>query len=235
MITLHTFGPAFDLPDPSPFVAKALMLLKMSGLEYREQTADVTKAPKKKLPVMDDGGTIVADSSFIRIHLEQNHGINFSGGYGQEDLAKGWAIEKMLEEHFYWLIAYTRWMDDANFDKGPRHFFAKVPAVMRPAIIWMVRREVRKNLHGQGLGRHSIAELTELARRDAHALSVLLGEKPYTLGDRRCGFDATTFAFVQSALCPLFDHPISNTLREFPNLQAYCDRMSAEFLGTRKD
>ena len=32
MITLATFGPAFGLPDPSPFVTKADVLLKISGL-----------------------------------------------------------------------------------------------------------------------------------------------------------------------------------------------------------
>ena len=35
MITLYTFGPAFGLPDPSPFVMKAEVLLKMAGLPYR--------------------------------------------------------------------------------------------------------------------------------------------------------------------------------------------------------
>jgi len=32
MITLYSFGPAFGLPDPSPFVTKAATLLKMAGL-----------------------------------------------------------------------------------------------------------------------------------------------------------------------------------------------------------
>jgi hypothetical protein len=32
VITLHTFGPAFGLPDSSPFVTKADVLLKLSGV-----------------------------------------------------------------------------------------------------------------------------------------------------------------------------------------------------------
>ncbi len=61
MITLYTFGPAFGLPDPSPFVMKAMMLLKLAGLDYVEKRADVRRAPKGKLPYIDDDGTIVAD------------------------------------------------------------------------------------------------------------------------------------------------------------------------------
>ena len=38
MITLYTFGPAFGLPDPSPFVLKAEILLKMAGLPYHAAT-----------------------------------------------------------------------------------------------------------------------------------------------------------------------------------------------------
>jgi hypothetical protein len=35
MITLYNFGPAFGLPDPSPFVMKVETLLKMARLPYR--------------------------------------------------------------------------------------------------------------------------------------------------------------------------------------------------------
>ena len=35
MITLYTFGPFFGQPDASPFVIKAMLLLKMAGLDYK--------------------------------------------------------------------------------------------------------------------------------------------------------------------------------------------------------
>lgn len=230
MITLHTFGPAFDLPDPSPFVAKALMLLKMSGLEFREEVADVTKAPKQKLPWIDDDGTIIADSTFIRRHLEDKHGIDFSGGYDDPTLALGWAVEKMLEEHLYFLIVHTRWMVDENFDKGPRKFFDKAPALIRPLIVRMVRKGIRKTLHLQGLGRHTEDEMAFLAKKDFASASALLGSKPYLLGDKVCGYDAGFFSFLDSALCATFSHPISDSANEFSNLEDYCARMRAEFL-----
>ena len=69
MITLYGFGPAFGLPDPSPFVIKVEVLLKMAGLEFRTDANGFRKAPKRKLPYIDDGGTIVADSTFIRWHI----------------------------------------------------------------------------------------------------------------------------------------------------------------------
>ena len=63
MITLYTFGPAFGLPDPSPFVTKAEVLLKMAGLPYRMDTKGFRKAPKGKLPYIRDGEDIIADST----------------------------------------------------------------------------------------------------------------------------------------------------------------------------
>jgi len=80
MITLYTFGPNFGLPDPSPFVVKAEVLLKMAGLPYRTDTTGFKKAPKGKLPYIDDDGTIVCDSTFIRFHLEKKHHIEFRRG-----------------------------------------------------------------------------------------------------------------------------------------------------------
>jgi glutathione S-transferase len=38
MIILYTFGPYFGLPDPSPFVMKAEVLLKMANLPFETDT-----------------------------------------------------------------------------------------------------------------------------------------------------------------------------------------------------
>ncbi len=97
MIKLHTFGPAFGLPDGSPFVVKAHLLLRMAGLEYEAVRSDPRKAPKGKLPYIDDGGTIVADSGFIRRHIEKTQGVDFDKGLTAPQKGQAYAIEKMLD------------------------------------------------------------------------------------------------------------------------------------------
>lgn len=224
MITLHVFGPAFGLPDPSQFVVKADVLLQMSGLEYRKFSGDMRKAPKGKLPMIDDDGTIVPDSTFIRLYLEGRYGIDFDKGLSPAEKGVAWSIEKMLEDHLYWLIATERWMNPVNFDRGPRNFFNKVPAPLRPVVIAMIHRRLRKGLHAHGLGRHTDEEQARLVARCIDSLAAVLGEKPWLMGSAPCGADATAFAFVQSGLCPLFDGPVRTRMEGHANLIAYKQR-----------
>jgi len=124
MITLYTFGPAFGLPEPSPFVTKVEVLLKMAGLPYRTDTAGFRQAPKGKLPYIDDDGERVADSTFIRWHLENKYRIDFEKGLSPEQRAVAWAFEKMAEDNLYWALVDARWVDDANFAKVPGYEFS---------------------------------------------------------------------------------------------------------------
>lgn len=229
MIILHSFGPAFGLPDPSPFCIKAELLLKMAGLPYRTTTGNLGKAPKGKLPLLEEDGQIIADSTFIRMHLESRHGIDFDKGLSPEQRGIAWAVEKMLEDHLYWINVSERWLDDGNFDKGPRMFFDKAPALIRPLVVAMVRRKVRANLYGHGLGRHSRDDMMRLAARAYAALADILGDRPYLTGTVPCGADATMAAFLMSALCPLFTTELRPAVERHPNLVAYVARMQAEF------
>lgn len=224
MITLYTFGPHFGLPDPSPFVSKALVLLAMSGLEFRTDTTGFKKAPKGKLPYMDDAGTIIADSTFMRWHLEQRHGIDFDRGLSREQKAIGWAVEKMCEDNLYWTIMDQRWMDDANFDKGPRHYFDEAPAVVRPVVMGMVRRQIRRDLRGQGMGRHARADIERLAAASIDALAAIIGDKPWLLGSAPSGADATAWSFVANVLCDHFPGAVRDSAARHPTLAAYRDR-----------
>lgn len=225
MITLYTFGPFFGLPDASPFVMKAMVLLKLANLTYREDRSGYRRAPKGKLPYIDDNGTIVADSTFIRFHIEKTYGVDLDAGLDPTQRAMGWAIEKMCEEHLYWDVVASRWLDDANFAIGPAHFFDSVPRPLRPIVQYLVRRRVASAARAQGLARHSPAERDTLAIRDIDALGVLLGDKPYLMGDEACAADATVFSFVAHLSTPVFDTPLLAATRAHPNLVAYRDRL----------
>lgn len=229
MITLYTFGPAFGLPDPSPFVMKAEMLLKLAGLPYETSTRGFSRAPKGKLPYIEDGGDIVADSTLIRLHLEKKYGFDFDAGLSARDRGVAWSTEKMLEDHLYWVLVYWRWVDDANFERGPKGLFKRVPAPLRPLVCALVQRRVRARLHAHGLGRHNDVEKSQLAFRCIDALAQILGDNRYLMGEAPCGADATMFAFVAAALPEIFVSPVRDRIAGTANLVAYRDRMMAEF------
>ncbi len=233
MIALHVFGPGFGLPDPSPFCTKADILLQMSGLPHRRVIGNLRGAPKGKLPLLLDDGATVPDSSFIRFHLERKHGIDFDRGLNAEQRGIAWAVEKMLEDHLYWIVVHERWVDAANFDRGPRNFFNAVPAPLRPIIVAMVKRKIRRNLDGHGMGRHSAAERLELARQALGAVAAILGERPYLMGDEPCGADATLGAFLIASLCALFDSPVRGVVESHPNLVAYAARIRERYFADR--
>jgi len=229
MITLYTFGPYFDLPDASPFVMKAEVLLQMANLPYETNTGGFNKAPKGKLPYITDDGEIIADSTLIRLHIERKYGFDFDAGLSRRDRGIAWALEKMCEDHLYWPGLHARWMEDANFNKGPRRFFDSAPAPLRPFVVAMVRRQVRRNLWGHGMGRHTTAEMDALAARDIDAIADVLADTAYLMGERPCGADATIFPMMAHALCPLFDTAIRTRAEQHPNLVAYTDRLMTQY------
>jgi glutathione S-transferase len=231
MITLHIFGrmPNVPLPDPSSFCMKAEVLLKMAGVPFRVDVSGFGKAPKGKLPYIVFRDRKIADSTFIRWHLEQEHLVDFDKGLSDRDKAVAWAFEKMCENHLYQAIGHDRWLIDANFNAGPKNFFDAVPALLRPLILIKVRSDVRKALRGHGMGRHSQDEITQLATRDIGALAVQLGDKPYFMGAEPTGVDATVFGFVASVLCPVFVSPQRSAAEGHANLVAYHQRMMDKY------
>ena len=225
MITLFGFGPAFGLPDPSPFVMKTEVQLKMSGLAWRRERAAPPASPKGKIPFIDDNGVRIADSTFIRRHLEAAHGIDFDAGLDPEQKAQAWAVERMLEDHLYFALLHTRWMDDANFAKGPAHFFDGAPDGIREA----ARERTRATLLSHGLSRHTPDEIAFLSCKSLDSLAGLLGARPCLMGETPCGADATMFGLLAGILTPFFDTPLRNAALTHVNLVAYRDRMMARF------
>ncbi|MGD0193011.1 MAG: glutathione S-transferase family protein [Rhizomicrobium sp.] len=229
MITLFGFGPAFGLPDPSPFVMKTEVQLLMAGLPYRHERSGPQGAPKGKIPFIEDNGVRIGDSTFIRAYFEKAYGIDLDRGLSDEQRAQAWAIERMLEDHLYFAIIQLRWLDDANFAKGPSHFFDAVPEAVRAQAQAEARERVRGKLDGHGLGRHSEAEKIQLGARSIAALAVLLGDKPYLMGSEPTGSDGTAFGMIASVLTPHFDTKLRHAALAHANLMHYNDRMMHRF------
>ena len=235
MITLFGTLPLFGLPQGSPFALKAEVLLKMSGLPYRNAVADMTKAPRGKQPWIEDAGEIIPDSRIIRHHLETRHAIDFTGGYTPREQAIGLMVERMLESHLYWFTVENRWCEDGNFAKIKAAFFAPVPAPIRTLIAWIVRRKVRRAVRVAGISSLPQDERRLLIGQVLAALNDLIDGNSYLLGESPCGADATAYAFLAVLASPHFDTPYAAQLRSFPALTAYIARMHGRYFGQSPD
>src|SRR5436190_10137110 len=205
MITLYGFGPLFGLPDPSPFVLKTEVQLKLAEIPFGKARALPKDTPKGKIPYIEDDGETIADSTFIREHIEKKYGVDLDLGLTRDMRARAWAIERMLEDHLYWAIVHLRWAEERNFVKGPSHFFDTLPSDVRETTREAARRRVLEALRAHGLGRQGKAGIEELGRRSVAALSALLGNKPYLFGPEPCGVDATAFGTIAALLTPWFE------------------------------
>jgi glutathione S-transferase len=229
MITLYGFGPGFGLPEISPFVTKTEVQLKMASLAYRKERAMPPASPKGQLPFIDDEGEVVADSTFIRAHIERKHGFDFDAGLDQKSRAQAWAFERMIEHHVYWALVGARWVEPENFAKGPSHFFDGAPEDRREKLREDAQFRVAENYLLSGLGRHAPDDDVDLAIRSIFALSVQLGDKPYLMGHKPSGVDATAFGALAGILTPFFASKLRREVETFGNLTAYVDRMMRQY------
>ncbi|WP_437733971.1 glutathione S-transferase family protein [Sorangium sp. So ce1335] len=229
MITLHGFGPMFGLPEASPFVTKTEVQLKLLGLPYRKERGRPDQSPKGQLPFIDEDGQRIADSHFIREHLEKKHGKDLDAGLDARQRAEAWAVERMLESQLAVATGCARWLIPENFAKGPAHFVDGAPEALRPKLREELLARVRDNYRAMGIGRHSDDEIVELGARSLSALSVLLGDRPYLFGARPAGVDATAFAVLAGLLTPFFDSPLRRRAEGFANLVAYTARLMRAF------
>jgi glutathione S-transferase len=206
--------------------------LRMTGLPFEVvRVVDPRKGPKGKVPWIEDQGRTIADSAFIIEYLEGAYGDRLDAGLGAEQRATSLALQRLIEEHFYWTIAHGRFLDDEVWPSTKTQFLAGFPAPLRPLVGRLVRKTVAKSLHLQGLGRHSQEELYRLGCDDLTALSKFLGNKSYFFGDKPTELDATAYGFLAQVLWAPGARRIREHMEQTRNLPAFCERMKQSYYG----
>jgi glutathione S-transferase len=230
MLTVYKFGPAWGMPDLSPFVVKLETYLRLAGIPYEAKKGDPRKGPKKKIPYVVDDGTVVGDTRFIIEHLETKRGISLDARLTPKDRAIAAAFHSMLEEHLYFVMVYERWQIDANWERlAPviRQLLAGagVPGPMTGLAAGIMRKGMLKTLSVQGTGRHSPSEVGRIGERIVGALAEQVGDGPFFFGAEPATIDASMYAFAAGLLDTPFDGPVRDAAARRENLKAYVERV----------
>lgn len=234
MITLYQFESAWGLPNFSPFCMKVETYLRMVGLDFQVKEGDVRKAPKGKLPFIDDDGKVVADSEFILDHLKKKHGDKLDEKLTNEQRAVGHLIRRTLEESTYFIVLHQRWSDERFWGEVSAMIKPKLPPVIGSMILPSIRKQVLNRCAQQGISKHTDEEIAAKGKADLTALAVILGDKKYFLGDEPSSVDACAYAFLANVLYIPFDGPLKSFAASQKNIVAYCERMKAQYYPTDK-
>jgi len=227
MIKLYSFGSSFGVMDPSPFVVKVDTFLRMSGLPYDviPDFHNIKKSPKGKLPFIEDDGNKIADSSFINDYLIKKYDLSLDAFLTTEQKALSYLLTKSIDENLYWCLVYSRWIADDTWPLISNTFFSKLPWPLKLFLPALIRKGVKKNLHGQGIGRHSKSEILEITKQSFSALSAMLAEQSYFFGDKPCSFDATVYASLCEFISVDYDNDFNRLAKKYDNLVRFCQRI----------
>src|SRR5262245_28521051 len=145
MIKLYQFNPAWGLPNPSPFCMKVETYLRMVGLPHEVINEGLTlKAPKIKVPYIEDGTQVIADSGFILNYLKQTYGDKLDENLSDHEKASAHALSRLFEENLYWVVLYCRWIEESIYSETRKIFFGVVPPIIRGVVASSVRKGIRK-------------------------------------------------------------------------------------------
>lgn len=239
MVTLYKYGSLDRIPDLSPFVTKLETYLRMARIPYQPAGGDHRVAPKQKLPYVAIDGRLLGDSHLIIEHLVTLHGDALGDDRRTpEQRAVARAFRSLLETDFYFVLAYSRWWRDEDFDRYRPALGAYCGTLGLPRLFWplalaQVRRGMKDQLRQQGVARHTRDEVMAMGCAQLESVATFLGDKPFVLDDRPSALDATAFAMLTGVLWAPFENPLKDFARAQPNLVAYCDRMAAAYWSDR--
>lgn len=234
MLRLFQFERTWGIPNLSHFCCKTETYLRMAGIEYEIKPTLPLTAPKGKLPYIEDNHIKLGDSQFIIQHLKENYK-NLDEALNNKEQALSLAMQRMLEEHLYWATMYSRWQyTDANWQVNKKAIFGVMPPIVRDIAATYFRNKIKKQIYGHGIGRHKTKEIFKIGMLDIDAISDLLGEKTYFLGEEPSTLDASAFGILINTLgCPI-ESPLKNHGLSKNNLINFVSRIKSRYFSDIK-
>ncbi len=227
-ITVHQFPPFLQM-QPSPFGLKLETWLKMKGLSYVSHGSFTKMGPKNKVPFAEIDGQLIGDSELIIDRIKGLLGEDMSSGLSAVQRAKSLVIRRLVEEHLYFVLMHSRWIDDAGWAVFAPLVFGHIPTLIRPIIRNKIRKIVRQNLIAQGISRHTNDEIYAKGQMDIQALSGILGDNRYFIGPKPELTDASAYGLLANIVYAPLKSPLLEAVTTYPNLMSFCDRMRAEY------
>jgi len=199
--------------------------LRMAGLKY-EVDESMKFSSRGKLPWIEYEGREIEDSQLAISFLEGRLQRQMDSHLGAMEQALYTAFQRTLEDHLYFAGMQVIWIQ--KFSTFVRHCYSR-PFLLGSLFALFLRRQISSSLYAHGMGRYRNEEVIKMAEDDIQALSVLLGDKRYMLGEAPSTFDACAFANLAGILALPFETPLKEFITKRSNLMDYVESMKSKY------
>lgn len=208
-LVLHDFPAATGLPgwsSFSPFVLEVDRALKLAKLPFETRQVDMMHLkklnPLGQLPVLTIGDENVADSTRILHRIEALRPGSMTGGLDARGVGEAWLWEEFGDVALYPYVLTTRWIDDRGWPLPRRAFFGGVPAVIRPMVASMVRRDTIRRVHARDFTRAGLDACYARMNGVLDHLNARAPSEGFWMGPRPSVADLGLFAHLHSLRLP---------------------------------
>jgi glutathione S-transferase len=195
MITLYQF-------EISPFCDKIRRVLHLKQVPYRAVEVPLLDSattyrrvnPIGKVPAIDDGGRIVADSTEIARYLDEKYPSPPLYPASPRDRALCHVLEDWADESLYFYEVRMRFGFARNARRTIDRLTAREPAAVRRLAPLVVPAMMRRFAGSQGIGRKPEAMVLAEAERHVDAVAALLEGGSFLAGGALSIADISVFA-----------------------------------------
>ncbi|MCD6047331.1 MAG: putative Glutathione S-transferase [Gammaproteobacteria bacterium] len=227
MLTLYSYPALFGVSDNNPYGLKVATFMRLAKLDFiAEQVMDTKNAPRGQLPYLVDDKTIVTNSNDIIQYLTEKYAISLDHDLTPSQKNTDFLVRRMLDEHLYWVMSYSRWQDDHNWQAFKAEFFKNFPHLTEEMLA-QAKAYNAQRYHFQGIGRFEPHDVYKQGIDDLRVLHELLGAQDYFFGNKPHTIDACIYGFLANIFYFDIGTPLKQYMIESQNLAAFCDRIKS--------
>ncbi len=222
MLTLHLY-------NHSPFNQKIQRMLNIKGVPYEskywriaERSQILKISPTGKLPALTHDGKTIVDSTEMAYYIEDTFPETPLVPSDPRQKGLVHALEDWADESLYFYEMTLRFVAERNSERNIPKLIELESAPMRWILTKVLPRVMRKTTAGQGIGRKSHDALCTDTERHIRAVSDMLGDGEWLVGDAITLADLAVYAMFQC----FRDADLSRALLEqYPRVQAWMTRI----------
>lgn len=211
MIILYSYPQMFGLPDNNPFGLKVDTFLRLATIDFEtKHILDTKNAPRGQLPYVDDEGEIITESNHIFHYLSERYHVQLDNHLTALQKTNSFLITRMLDNHLYWVMSYSRWQDERYWPLFKAEFLRQFPETLESTLEKARKYNIEKYRY-QGISRYDVKDIYQSGIEDLASIAFYLGKNDFIFGEKPHTIDASCYGFLAN----IFYFEINTPLKEF--------------------